>query len=378
MAEQDSAPRAPVSGADTVPDRVGPEKSAPASAARPAADPVPARAGGALTVPAEPERAPAALRELVEQGVLDETQLTAVVTALKHDRPRPTPARLLAEIAAYAGAGLLLSGLVLILVESWDDMAKLGRFALFALVALGLIVAGVATAGGPSVLLRAAWRSVPDTGHTARTRLAVVLFALAAASVAAAAGSAFDSGDAGGDTTWVYAAGAGLLAAAAGYAALPSLLGLLVCVGFSVALVVGLLDEVFELDDSWVGGGVLVLGIAWLGLTRARVVFEVWAGYSAGAALAVSGAQTVDAFDGMWPAYTLTAVVAVVCFGVYATDRSWVLVLGGAAALTLAAVEAVADWTGDSAGASGAILVIGAVVLGIGSYLLSRSTRTAG
>ncbi|MEV0108826.1 DUF2157 domain-containing protein [Nocardia sp. NPDC050799] len=377
MAEQDSAPRAPVSGTDTVPDRVVTEKTAPAAAPRPAGGPLaePQSAGAAAP---EPGRAPAALRDLVEQGVLDETQLTAVVTALRHERPRPTPARLLAEIAAYAGAGLLLSGLVLILVESWDDMAKLGRFVLFALVALGLIVAGVATAGGRSVLLRAAWRSVPDTGHTARTRLAVVLFVLAAASVAAAAGSAFDSGAVGSDTTWVYAAGAGLLAAAAGYAALPSLLGLLVCTGFSVALVVGVLDEVFDLDDSWVGGGVLVLGFGWLGLTRARVVLEVWAGYLAGVVLAVAGAQTVAAFDGRWPAYALTAVVAVVCFGVYATDRSWVLVLGGAAALTLAAVEAVADWTGESAGASGAILVIGAVVLGIGSYLLARSTKTAG
>ncbi|MEU4839857.1 DUF2157 domain-containing protein [Nocardia testacea] len=373
MAEQDSAPRAPVSGADTVSDRVVTDKSPPA-----APRPDSAAESPGAGEPAGPGRAPAALRDLVEQGVLDETQLTAVVTALKQERPRPTPARLLAEIAAYAGAGLLLSGLVLILVESWDDMAKLGRFALFALVALGLIVAGVAIAGGPSVLLRAAWRSVPDTGHTARTRLAVCLFVLAAVSVAAAAGSIFDNGDAGSDTTWVYAAGAGLLAAVAGYAALPSLLGLLVCTGFSVALVVGVLDEVFDLDDSWVGGGVLALGIGWLGLTRARVVLEVWAGYLAGVVLAVSGAQTVDTFDGMWPAYVLTAVVAVVCFGVYATDRSWVLVLGGAAALTLAAVEAVADWTGESAGASGAILVIGAVVLGIGSYLLARSTKTTG
>ncbi|WP_433491775.1 DUF2157 domain-containing protein [Nocardia grenadensis] len=367
MAEQDSAPRAPVSGADAVPDRVVRDKS-PAVAPHPAGGPV----------APEPERAPAALRDLVEQGVLDETQLTAVVTALKQERPRPTPARLLAEIAAYAGAGLLLSGLVLILVESWDDMAKLGRFALFALVAIGLIVAGVATAGGPSVLLRTAWRSIPDIGHTARTRLAVCLFVLAAVSVAAAAASIFDNGAAGSDTTWVWAAGAGLLAAAAGYAALPSLLGLLVCTGFSVALVVGVLDEVVELDDSWVGGGVLVLGVGWLGLTRTRVVLEVWAGYLAGVVLAVAGAQTVDAFDGRWPAYALTAVVAVVCFGLYATDRSWVLVLGGAAALTMAAVEAVADWTGESAGASGAILVIGAVVLGIGSYLLARSTKTAG
>lgn len=366
-----------MSGADPAPDLVKKAKPEPVAGTLPA-DSAPAAPGKPVDSGVAPEQAPAALRDLVDQGVLDETQLTAVVSALTHDRPRPTPARLLAEIAAYAGAGLLMSGLVLILVESWDDMARLGRFVLFALVALGLTVAGVATAGGRSVLLRAAWRSVPETGHTARTRLAVVLFALAAAGVAAAVGSIVDNGDVSSDVTWVYAAAGGLVAAIAGYAALPSLLGLLLCAGFSVALVVGLLDEVLEIDDGWIGLGVLVLGFGWLGLTRVRAVLEVWAGYVAGVVLAVAGAQTVEAFGGVWPSYALTAVVAVVCFGLYATDRSWVLVLGGAAALTLAAVEAVADWTGDSAGASGAILVVGAVVLGIGSYLLARSTKTAG
>ncbi|WP_280463330.1 DUF2157 domain-containing protein [Nocardia carnea] len=320
------------------------------------------------------ERAPAALADLVRRGVLDETQLGAVVTALAKPEPRPTPARLLAEIAAYAGAGLLLSGVVLVLAESWDDMAKLGRFVLFVLVAVGVTVAGVATAGGWSMLFRPAWRRPASTGHTARTRLAAVFFALAAVSIAAAAGAILDDGNDTTDLTWVYAAVAGLLAAVAGYAALPSLLGLLLCVGFSAASVSGLLDEVLGLDDL-TGPGLLVLGFGWLGVTRLGAVLERWAGYVAGVVLAVAGAQTVDMSDRMWPAYVLTTVVAVVCFALYATDRSWVLSLGGAAALTMAAVEAVVDWTGESAGASGAILVVGAVVLGIGSYLLTRSAK---
>lgn len=375
MAEQDSAPGAaqPISGP------VGPAKSVVAGSA---SEPVPGEACAAPATgvegPLAHERAPAALRELVDRGVLDETQLGAVVTALAAGPPRPSPARLLAEIAAYAGAGLLLSGLVLILAESWDDMAKLGRFVLFFLVALGLTVAGVALAGGRSALFRAAWRRVSGPGYTARTRLAVVLFVLAATSTAAAAGSLFDDGNDTTDLTWVYASGAGFLAAAAGYAALPSLLGLLLCAGFSVATVVGVLEESFGVDDDLIGLGVLVLGLGWLGLTRVRGVFEVWAGYLAGVALAVSGAQTVDVLDEMRAAYVLTVLVAAVCFALYATDRSWVLILGGAAALTLAAVEAVADWTGESAGASGAILVIGAVILGIGSYLLARSAKNAG
>ncbi|MGI5221181.1 DUF2157 domain-containing protein [Nocardia sp. CA-290969] len=322
-----------------------------------------------------PGQAPPALVDLVRRGVLDENQLGAVVTALAQEHPRPTPARLLAEIAAYAGAGLLLSGLVLILAESWDDMAKLGRFVLFVLVALGLTVAGVATAGGRRVLFRPAWRLLPAAGHTARTRLAAVLFALAAVSIAAAAGAVFDDGNVSTDRTWVYAAVAGLLAAVAGYAALPSLLGLLLCAGFSVAAVHGVLGEFLAVDGDLTGLGVLALGLGWLGITRLGAVLDRWAGYVVGVVVAVTGAQTVDVFDQMRLAYVLTAVVAVVCFALYATDRSWVLSLGGAAALTLAAVEAVADWTGESAGASGAILVVGAVVLGIGSYLLTRSAK---
>src|SRR5690606_1442140 len=159
------------------------------------------------------ERAPAALADLVRRGVRDETQLGAVVTALAKPEPRPTPARLLAEIAAYAGAGLLLSGVVLVLAESWDDMAKLGRVVLFVLVAVGVTVAGVATAGGWSMLFRPAWRRPASTGHTARTRLAAVFFALAAVSIAAAAGAILDDGNDTTDLTWVYAAVAGLLAA---------------------------------------------------------------------------------------------------------------------------------------------------------------------
>ncbi|WP_280397913.1 DUF2157 domain-containing protein, partial [Nocardia carnea] len=349
-------------------------------------------AGDAPAVPGEPrpsadiggnkptaagthESAPPALVDLVRRGVLDENQLGAVVTALAQEHPRPAPARLLAEIAAYAGAGLLLSGLVLILAESWDDMAKLGRFVLFVLVAFGLAVAGVATAGGRRVLFRPAWRLLPAAGHTARTRLAAVLFALAAVSIAAAAGAVFDDGNVSTDLTWVYAAVAGLLAAVAGYAALPSLLGLLLCAGFSVAAVHGVLGEFLEIDGDLTGLGVLALGLGWLGITRLGVVLDRWAGYVVGVVVAVTGAQTVDVFDQMRLAYALTAVVAMVCFALYATDRSWVLSLGGAAALTVAAVEAVADWTGESAGASGAILVVGAVVLGIGSYLLTRSAK---
>lgn len=317
--------------------------------------------------------APAALRGLVDQGVLTESQLDAVVTALSEDRSPPTPAKLLSEIAAYAGAGLLLSGFVLLLAASWDDMARIGRVALFALVALGLAAAGVALAGGPAALFGAARRRIRDTGHTSRTRLAVVLFALAAAGVAAAVGSGIDDGNA--DFAWVYACLAGLVVGVLGYAAFPSLIGVLVCAGFAAAALSGVLNELWGIDDDLIGIGFLVLGVVWLGVARVGVVLERWAGYAVGILVALWGAQITDAFAEHVMAYLLTALLAVVCFALYTTDRSPVLVLGGTAALSVAAAEAVWHWTGGSISAAGAVLVAGAVVLGIGSVLLTRVAK---
>lgn len=347
VAERDSAPKAsqPVSGSEKTPETA----SAPS---------------------AHDAGAPAALRGLVDQGVLTESQLDAVVTALAEDRPPPTPAKLLSEIAAYAGAGLLLSGFVLLLAASWEDMARIGRVALFALVALGLAAAGVALAGGPATLFGAARRRVRDTGHTSRTRLAVVLFALAAAGIAAAVGSGIDDGNA--DFAWVYACLAGLVVGVVGYAAFPSLVGVLVCAGFAVAALNGVLNELWGIDDDLTGVGFFVLGSVWLGIARLGAILERWAGYTVGIVVALWGAQVTDLFTELVTASVLTALLAMGCFAVYATDRSPVLVLGGSVALSLAAAEAVWYWTDGSVSAAGAVLVAGAVVLGIGSVLLTR------
>ncbi|WP_431956012.1 hypothetical protein [Nocardia lijiangensis] len=51
--------------------------------------------------------------------------------------PRRRPAgKLLAEVAAYAGAGLLLGGLVLFLEASWVDLAQASRVAILAILAV--------------------------------------------------------------------------------------------------------------------------------------------------------------------------------------------------------------------------------------------------
>ncbi|MFE3446219.1 hypothetical protein ACFXNW_24600 [Nocardia sp. NPDC059180] len=316
----------------------------------------------------------AALLPLVDSGVLTEEQLGAVLGALAKPPVRPSRTRLLAEIAAYAGAGLLLAGIALVLAASWEDLARTGRVAILALISVVLTVIAVAVAGGTSALFERLRDRTDGTAEVpaVRTRLAAVLFALTAAFVAGTVGSAIEDGNT--DSAWVYACVAGLIVAVIGYLALPALIGILACAGFSAAAVPGVMTDLVDLHDGWPGFAVLLLGIVWGVLTRLGAFEERWAGYLIAVILAVFGAQFTGEYDTMVIAYWLTALVAVFCFALYLTERSWVLVLGGAAALAIAAAEAVWDWTDGSVGAAGAVLIIGALVLGTGGFLLIRAT----
>ncbi|MGV9823145.1 DUF2157 domain-containing protein [Nocardia xishanensis] len=213
---------------------------------------------------AHEHRVGTALRRLVDEGVLTEAQRDAVTAAVAAEEAaaRPTAGKLLAEIAAYIGAGLLLGGLVLFLEASWGDLARASRVAILAAVAIGLALGGVALAG------RASLFRTPTP--TARTRLAAVLFALAAATLAGAVGAGID--DSGSDEAWVFAACAGLVVAVLGYVALPSVVGMLACAAFGVPVVGGVLGELFNLDEFWIGSGFFALGMVWFGLTRAGAV----------------------------------------------------------------------------------------------------------
>ncbi|WP_084510963.1 DUF2157 domain-containing protein [Nocardia lijiangensis] len=309
-------------------------------------------------------RVGAALRRLVDEGVLTEEQRDAVAAAVAAEEAAATPAgKLLAEVAAYAGAGLLLGGLLLFLEASWGDLAQASRVAILAVMAIGLALGGVALAGRASL-----FRSPVSTP---RTRLAAVLFALAAAALAGAAGAGID--DSGSDEAWVLAVCAGLVAAVLGYVALPSLVGMFACAGFAVPVVGGVLGTLLELDELWVGLGFFALGMVWFGLTRAGAFVEFWAGYAIAITLALLGAQWID-FDGRAASAGLTALVAIACFALYSTHRSPVLVIGGAGAVALAIAEAASEWS-DGLGAAGFVLIVGAVLLAAGVIALARSPR---
>ncbi|MFD0365655.1 hypothetical protein ACFQZZ_29825 [Nocardia sp. GCM10030253] len=311
------------------------------------------------------------LERLVAEGVLTAAQFEAVAAALaaEESKNRPPPGKLLAEIAAYVGAGLLFGGSGLVLAGSWENMAQVARVVTFAVVTIGLAGGGIALAGGFSALFH---RAVD--GHTARLRLATVLFALAAAAMTVTLGIAVDNG--GSHAAWAYATVAGTVAAVLGYLALPSLTGLLTCAVFSAVMVPTVLDVTFDVDEPWIGVGLFVLGGVWFALTRIGAFAELWVGYSVAILISVVGAQLTGDHN-LTPAYLLTAVVAVACFALYATQRSAVLVIGGGAAIALAAAEAVWTWTDGTVGAAGAVLAVGAIVLIVGAVLLSRASKTS-
>lgn len=306
----------------------------------------------------------AALGRLVDQGVLSQTQSDAVVAAIAEEQVSTgSRARLFAEIAAYAGAGLVLGGIILLLDSSWDDLDKLGQLMTLAIVGVGLIIGGVLLAGRSALFVRG------GSAHTVPMRLAAVLFMLAALCVAAIVGTLID--DHGNDHTWVWAVAAGLTVAAIGYAALPSVVGLIVTAILALATVSGFLSEVVGAYDLWVGFGIVALGGIWFALSRFGLAAPTWAGYAIAIITALIGAQ-ISGFEHTEWTYALTVLVAIVCFALYATERSAVLVLGGGASIAVAVSQSVWDWSDHAAGAAAAVVISGAIILGLGAALLMR------
>ncbi|MFR9753452.1 hypothetical protein ACL02S_20795 [Nocardia sp. 004] len=311
-------------------------------------------------------RAGAVVARLVAEGVLSGSQADAVVTALAADRAAESPrGKVLAEIAAYLGAGLLFGGIVMVMASSWGRLGALVQVGILVAVAAGLLYGGVILAGGIPLLF-----SGPGVSRSARTRLATVLFALASVAAAGATGTAIDNGSAG--NAWVFACLAGAVVAVLGYLALPSLLGLLACACFVPAASIGLLVEVFGLGDVWGSVAALLLGGLWFALAWFGVLIETWAGYLIAIVTSIAGAQSIG-INGSAGAYLLTAVVAAACFGLYATQRWAVLVIGGAVAIALAAGQAVSEWTDDTLGVAGVVVALGATLLFIAAIHLTRT-----
>ncbi|WP_150407962.1 DUF2157 domain-containing protein [Nocardia colli] len=301
------------------------------------------------------------MRKLVEQGVLTEAQFDAVMAALETRESRPR-GKVLAEIAAYIGAGLVFCGIALVIGSSWDDLARGGRVAVLLAVSFGLVLGAIAVVGGPGKLFA-------RDPHGSRVRLAAALLALAAGAIAGTVGTALDNGtgDAG---SW--AAIAGLVAAVLGYLAVPSVIGMLAC-GVLSALLPAALGDLAGVDDVWYALGMLVVGGIWFALTRIGGFVETWLGYAIAVGISLIGAAIIDVDD--WWAFLLSLLVAVVCFALFAEQRSTVLVIGGGLAVALATGQAVTEWTDSVLAAAVSVLVVGSVVLAGGAFMLTRAPK---
>ncbi|MFC9437948.1 DUF2157 domain-containing protein [Nocardia sp. NPDC057030] len=302
-----------------------------------------------------------AVRGLVEQGVLTEAQFDAVMAVLEARESRPR-GKILAEIAAYVGAGLVFCGIALVIGSSWDDLARGGRVAVLLAVSFGLVLGAIAVLGGPGRLFE-------RDPHGSRVRLASALLALAAVAIAGTVGTALDNGT---DDAAPWAVIAGLVAAVLGYRAVPSVIGMLACGAFS-AFLPAVLGDLAGVDDVWSGLGMLVVGGIWFALTRIGGFAEAWLGYAVAVGISLIGAVIVDGDN--WWAFLLGLLVAVVCFALFAERRSTVLVIGGGLAVALATGQAVTRWTDSVLATAIVVLVVGAVVLGLGAYVLGRAPK---
>ncbi|WP_043648457.1 hypothetical protein [Nocardia thailandica] len=306
----------------------------------------------------------AALGALVAAGVLTREQAGAVVAEVagRERARRGSRGRLAGEIGAYLGAGLVAAGLMLLLGRSWDELAPTGRVVTLLIVAGSAALGGVLLAGGGRSLFR---RVPPPAG--VRTRLASVLFVLAAPAFAGAVGAALAEdrvthGEVG-------AAAAGFAVAALGYVALPSVLSLLATALGGAATVVGL-GDLAGFADFGTGTALFAFGLAWFPPTAAGRLVSDWAGYLIAVVLALLGAQVAG--DGRWVGWTVVyaAVVAVLCFALYVRRRELLLVLGGAGAVTVAVANAV-DAAADGPGGALIVLAVGAVVLAAGGVVVA-------
>jgi len=315
------------------------------------------------------------LQRLVDDGVLSDDQLAEVRRVLRETAAGPPLLSRVrwAEIAGYLGGGLVLTGAVLLVATSWERLSETARTVLLGGFAALLLVAGVVAAGGVAGLLAARSR-----GQTARLRVAAVLLALGAGATALTVGVAMpESADS--DAWVVSVAGAsGLLLAAAGYALLPTVFGLVASIGLGLVAVMAGMDAVVGLDLlpaglTLFGSGLVVITLAILRALRERLV-----GLALGSGIALFGAQQLIGQDDTAPwAYLLSFGLGAALLAVHYSVRSWVPLVFAVIAIALAVPEAIWDLTDHAVGGAAIPLIAGLILLAASAIGLRRYRERA-
>jgi hypothetical protein len=318
---------------------------------------------------AEPELA-TALGRLITRGTLSDDQASAVRAefhAVHRSAPpirdAEKPARgaawstILSELGGYVGAAFVFGAAVALVGPEWEHFSRAERVLLLAVPALLLLIGAVATA-------LAAGLARPD--HQARERLVGALVIVGGGLLAGAAAAGLEAG---GDERWVPVVA--LAVWGAGYLLRR---GALLQVATASALFWSVLVVPPDLDRHWplTGGLLFLTGAIWAALTAYGLVAERPTGFTVAAALAFVGGEAVAlADDRQELGYVLLVVLAAAGLGGYARTRELSALAAGALGLVVVVPQAIIDYTEDSMGAAGALLVSGLSVVAV-SVLVTR------
>ena len=273
----------------------------------------------------------------------------------------PPLKRRFAELAGYVGGAFVVSAAGIFFAAQWDNLSTGQQVGVLVGIAALLTVAALAIGAATGPGLAAVHRGEEPV----RRRLTGALLTGGAASAAGAVGLLVDHLFPGTDTTAALS-GFGTLAVLSllGYLVAPTVLGQLGVAAGAVASV-QLSFESFHGSSVGIGLGILGLGVAWLLVTERGLWREVASARVIGTALAVIGAQipALGFDDHRWVGYLAMALVVVVAFAVYVARFAWPYLAAGVIAVTLVVPEALLDWTDNSLGPAGALLVAGVTLL---------------
>jgi hypothetical protein len=174
------------------------------------------------------------------------------------------------------------------------------------------------------------------------------------------------------------ASAVGLVVVASTYALVPAVVGQLGAWAGSIALVMGLVSELYVKEITVIGANdsrvwllqsvaLVVLGCGWVALGLTRTVRSREVALATGAALVLLGAQWPLMSEQDWVAYVLTGAVAVAGFVGFLFTRSWSVLTAGVLATSLVVPEVLYAWTGGSLSAASSLLVAGLTLLGASS-----------
>jgi hypothetical protein len=292
----------------------------------------------------------------------EETSRAVVERALVAEEPAAAPAPgmpRLVEVVAYLGGALVLAAGFLFVLRSWDDLGDVGQVSFLAAVALVLAVAGGFTVPGSAA-----------RESDLRRRLSGTLLTGSSLAAGVAAGVALEvfSDRRFGDVYWPAVLGGAVVIAGSGlaYRFSSTAVGLVAMVGGGLDLATnfgsGLATSSYE--ALGVGAAVFTVAVVWVLLTELRAFDQQTIARALGVVVAVVGAQIASfAEHQSWVGYLMSVVIVGVGVWLYLSRLDWPHLAGAVVAVTLVVPEAVSDWTDNSLGVVGGVLLAGITLL---------------